>query len=106
MPTRFSRNQERMKINIEIVYAGETSQKFVQLKIEPGTSIGQAIKDSGLLQACPQIKLNDCQVGIFSKKTGLDTILQDRDRVEIYRPLKISPKEARKLRANLAKGRA
>lgn len=95
-----------MKINIEIVYASETSQNLVQLKIEPGTSIVQAIKDSGLLQAFPEININDCQVGIFSKKTGLDTILQDRDRVEIYRPLKISPKEARKLRVSLAKERA
>ncbi len=92
-----------MKINIEIVYAGETSQKLVQLEIEPGTSIAQAIKSSGLLKTCPEINMDDCQVGIFSKKASVDTILQDQDRVEIYRPLKISPKDARKLRASLAK---
>ncbi|MFV1993401.1 MAG: RnfH family protein [Acidiferrobacterales bacterium] len=92
-----------MKINIEIVYAGETSQKLVQLEIDPGTSIAQAIKDSGLLKTYPEIDIKDCQVGIFSKKASIDTILQDQDRVEIYRPLKISPKDARKLRASLAR---
>lgn len=92
-----------MKINIEVVYASETSQKLVQLEIEPGTSITQAIKGCGLMEIYPEINIDNCQVGIFSKKTSLDTILQDQDRIEIYRPLKISPRDARKLRASLTK---
>jgi len=94
-----------MKINIEIVYASEKSQQIVQLEIVSGTSIAQAIKDSGLLKTCPEINISDCHVGIFSKKASVDTVLQDQDRVEIYRPLKISPKDARKLRASLANDR-
>jgi putative ubiquitin-RnfH superfamily antitoxin RatB of RatAB toxin-antitoxin module len=43
-------------------------------------------------------------VGIFAKFATLDTILRDKDRVEIYRPLVADPKKARKDRA--AEGKA
>ena len=92
-----------MKINIKIVYASETEQKLIQYEIDSGTTVAQAVSDSGLLKLYPEINIDECQFGIFSKKVSKDSILQDNDRIEIYRPLKISPKEARRLRAELAK---
>ena len=42
-------------------------------------------------------------VGIFSKAVNPDTQVMPGDRLEIYRPLLIDPKEARRNRASLNK---
>lgn len=92
-----------MKISIEIVYASEQDQKMIKLELDSGTTVMQAIKASDLLKVFPEINLDECQFGIYSKKVSGDSMLQENDRIEIYRSLKISPKEARRLRAKLAK---
>ena len=58
-----------------------------------------AIRASGLLDRFQQWRLPELVVGVFGKKVNLDTLLADGDRVEIYQPLQIDPKEARRLRA-------
>lgn len=69
------------------------------LDVEAGTTIGQAIEQSGILQEAPEINLVTMPVGIYGKKKTLDTVLQPRDRIEIYRPLIADPKDARRRRA-------
>ena len=69
------------------------------LDVEAGTTIGQAIELSGILQEAPEINLVTMPVGIYGKKKTLDTVLQPRDRIEIYRPLIADPKVARRRRA-------
>jgi putative ubiquitin-RnfH superfamily antitoxin RatB of RatAB toxin-antitoxin module len=69
------------------------------LEVEAGTTIGQAIELSGILQEAPEINLVTMPVGIYGKKKALDTVLQPRDRIEIYRPLIADPKDARRRRA-------
>ncbi|QBE67494.1 RnfH family protein [Pseudoduganella lutea] len=72
------------------------------LDVEAGTTIGQAIEQSGILQEAPEINLVTMPVGIYGKKKTLDTVLQPRDRIEIYRPLIADPKDARRRRAKKA----
>lgn len=85
-------------IQVDLVYAAdEIFSKTLQL--QEGTTIREAIDISGVLLQCPEIQLGRNQVGIFGKRKKLDTILQDDDRIEIYRPLKIEPMEARRRRA-------
>lgn len=86
-------------IAIEVVYAFPGQAYVVPLKIKKTTTIRQAIELSGLLQKFPQIDLNQSKVGIYSKLKELNTVLHDGDRVEIYRELKVDPKEARRKRA-------
>jgi putative ubiquitin-RnfH superfamily antitoxin RatB of RatAB toxin-antitoxin module len=69
------------------------------LDVDAGTTIGQAIELSGILQEAPEINLVTMPVGIYGKKKTLDTVLQPRDRIEIYRPLIADPKDARRRRA-------
>ncbi|WP_338763342.1 RnfH family protein [Massilia sp. METH4] len=69
------------------------------LDVDAGTTIGQAIEQSGILQEAPEINLVTMPVGIYGKKKTLDTVLQPRDRIEIYRPLIADPKDARRRRA-------
>lgn len=46
----------------------------------------------------PEIDLAKSKLGVFAKLAKPDSVLRDRDRVEIYRPLIADPKEVRKQR--------
>lgn len=87
------------KIPVEIAYARADRQVILKLDVASGTTAEQAIRASGILDTFPEIDLAVNKIGIFSKATKLDTVLRDRDRVEIYRPLLADPKEVRKQRA-------
>jgi uncharacterized protein len=86
-------------ISVEVIYIEPDSQNSLTIDVTQGTTIEQAIRQSGLLEQFPQIDLSINKVGIYSKVQPLDTILQSGDRVEIYRPLLADPKEARRERA-------
>ncbi len=86
-------------LEIEVVYALPKRQSVKTLTVQAGTTVRQAIQVSGIEDDFPQIDLSRDSVGIFSQKVELDHVLNDGDRVEIYRPLRVSPKEARRLRA-------
>ncbi len=72
--------------------------------MKKGTTLKEAIEASGILDSFEQIDLTKDRVGIFSKFATLDTVLREKDRVEIYRPLIADPKQVRKERA--AEGKA
>ncbi len=84
---------------VEVAYALENKQTLLSLEVEQGTTLEQAIVQSGILSDYPQIDLSKDKVGIFSKFAKLDTVLREKDRVEIYRPLIADPKAVRKQRA-------
>lgn len=86
-------------LSIEVVYALPQRQDLVSLKLPAGSTVAQAIEASGLLAKHPEIDLTKNKVGIYGKLSRLDTVLRDRDRVEIYRPLVADPKEVRRRRA-------
>jgi hypothetical protein len=86
-------------IHVELVYALPASQERVTLELAAGTTVGQALEISGLLAKHPEIDLARNKLGVFAKLAKVDTVLRDRDRVEIYRPLIADPKEVRKQRA-------
>ena len=93
-------------ITVEVVYARPERQVIVELALKPGTTLGDAVTASGLLMQFPEIDLSRAKVGIFSKLSRLDTVLGDGDRVEIYRPLEVDPKQARRRRAAIKAARA
>ena len=84
---------------IEVAYALEDKQTLLNLEVGTDTTLKQAIELSGILETYPQINLTQDKTGIFGKIAKLDTILREKDRVEIYRPLIADPKEVRKERA-------
>jgi putative ubiquitin-RnfH superfamily antitoxin RatB of RatAB toxin-antitoxin module len=86
-------------IQIEVSYARPERQDVIRLKLPEGSTIQQAIEASGLLQRYPDVDLTKLKVGIYGKLSRPDTVLRERDRVEIYRPLIADPKEVRKQRA-------
>ncbi len=86
-------------LQIEVAYALPESSSLIALEVAAGTSIEQAIHLSGIMQRHPEIDLSVNRVGLFGRRAALDTLLVAGDRVEIYRPLSIDPKTARRLRA-------
>jgi putative ubiquitin-RnfH superfamily antitoxin RatB of RatAB toxin-antitoxin module len=90
------------KIAVEIVYALADRQVLRRILLPDGSTVEDAIQVSGLRAAFPE--MDTTHVGIHGEPVPLTTVLRDRDRVEIYRPLRADPKEVRRTRA--AKKRA
>ena len=86
-------------IMVEVVYAEAEIQALERLKVPAGTTVGEALRRSGLRSKFPGIDTERNGVGIFGRRVGLDTVLRAGDRVEIYRPLVADPKRARRDRA-------
>jgi uncharacterized protein len=85
-------------MRIEVVYspAARIVESWV-LELEEGATVATALRASAdrvIGSAEPGVR----QVGIWGRICSTDTLLRDGDRVEIYRPLLIDPKEARRLR--------
>ncbi|MDR1423747.1 MAG: RnfH family protein [Azoarcus sp.] len=91
-------------IEVEVVYALPHQQEVVTLSVPEGATVAEAVEASGLLLKYPGIDLGGAnKLGIFSKPARADTVLRERDRVEIYRPLIADPKAVRKKRAEEGK---
>ncbi|MDD2914765.1 MAG: RnfH family protein [Gallionella sp.] len=91
-------------ITIEAVYALPDEQMLFRQSVPEGATVAQAIKLCGILEKYPEIDLTANKLGIFGKLSRADTVLRDRDRIEIYRPLLADPKEVRRKRAGQGKG--
>jgi putative ubiquitin-RnfH superfamily antitoxin RatB of RatAB toxin-antitoxin module len=90
---------DQQTITIEVAYAKPEKQSIISLQVKPGTTLLEAIKLSGMLEQFPEIDLTEAKFGVFSKISPPETVLRERDRVEIYRPLIADPKESRRKRA-------
>ena len=70
----------------------------VTVSVAEGATLADALRASGLLERHPQIDLAVQRVGIWGRLQALDAPLRERDRIEVYRPLLVDPKEARRQR--------
>ncbi|MCG7900375.1 MAG: RnfH family protein [Candidatus Thiodiazotropha lotti] len=86
-------------MKFEVAYGKLDEQVLLVVESSEPLTVEQAIEQSGILQLFPEIDLKVNKTGIFGKAAKLDAILNEGDRVEIYRPLIADPKEARKKRA-------
>lgn len=87
------------QFQIELVYINPPTQHVQHLNVTAGDTIEKVIKDSGVLSKFPELDFTVNKIGIYNKLVDLEYLLQEGDRLEIYRPLKIDPKEARRKRA-------
>ena len=91
------------QIQIEVAYARPDEQALLSLRVAAGSTVAQVIEASGVLAKFPEIDLAQNKVGIFGKLTKLDTVVREKDRIEIYRALIADPKEVRRQRAEEGK---
>ena len=76
--------------------AGEVDE--VNLLLAPGATIADALRESGLALRHPGLTIDALPVGVWGTFRARADELRDRDRVELYRPLRVGPKEARRMR--------
>lgn len=94
---------ETRKFFVEVAYALPDKQLIRKLEVGQGTTLSEAIELSRIVEDFPEISWDAKNVGVFSQRKPLDYVLEANDRVEIYRPLIIDPKEARRLKAEKQK---
>ena len=88
-------------IRVEVAYALPHKQKILTVDVAEGTTLMDAVKASGVTNEFPELDLAEAKFGIFGKASRAPEkdLVRDGDRVEIYRPLIIDPKQARANRA-------
>lgn len=91
-------------ISIEIVFATATHQELLTLQVPEGSNVGQAIEVSELSRLFPGENFTQLQAGIWGRPVDRQRRLVAGDRIELYRPLAIDPRDAR--RALAAKDRS
>lgn len=94
-------------IYIEVAYALPNKQVIIGLDVAEGICMLEAARRSGISHQFPELDIENSEMGIFGKveKAPATCKLRAGDRVEIYRPLVIDPKEVRKQRAAKAKAK-
>lgn len=86
-------------MQVWVVYAPQARQaQEVALNLPEASTAIDALRHSGLLQRFPQIDAPDVLVGVWGRMVNLDHPLREWDRVEVYRPLRVDPKVARRER--------
>jgi uncharacterized protein len=85
-------------ISVEVVYALPEGADSARVTLASGATAGDAIRAAGVLERHPEIDLATLKIGIFGAIVSSARAVRDGDRVEIYRPLQLDPKEARRRR--------
>ena len=86
-------------MKVSVVYALPERQIVRELELDGSATVADALQQSGLLSEFPEIGAASQRVGIFGGVVPLGTALRNGDRVEIYRPLCVEPKESRRRRS-------
>lgn len=86
-------------MHVEVAYARPDRQRLVTIDLAAGATARDAVHASGLANEFPEIDGERAPLGVFGRACAGDTVLRAGDRVEIYRPLQVDPKEARRRRA-------
>lgn len=93
-------------IPVEVVYCPAPHHiDLVALALPTGSTLLHALQASGLLER-HALDATTAKVGVWGRAMPLTQVLRERDRVEIYRPLVVDPKEARRQRYKRASGKA
>ena len=84
------------KFDVELVFALPDEQLLRSIAVEPGTTVADVIAKSGMQSAFPGQAIDRLAVGIWGREVARDQLVKAGDRIEIYRPLELDPREARR----------
>jgi len=94
------------QITVSLVYACAEHQWIYDAIVARGTSARELIEESGFINQIESLSdenLDNLSIGVFSQKVAHDYLLEEGDRLEIYRPLTADPKEVRRQLALIGK---
>lgn len=88
-----------MGITVSVCYAQPGNIWLRELRVPAGCTLAQALAASGFHDAFPEVDPERHGTGVYGRSRPLGHVLQDHDRVEVYRELVFDPKESRRRRA-------
>lgn len=89
----------KSKFQVEVAYARPDRQLILRCRADASMRLKDVIESSGILRIFPEIDLSTARVGVYGRLRSIDDRVSEGDRIQIYRPLKIDPKESRRRRA-------
>lgn len=87
------------ELSIEITFALPESQFLTVVHVQAGSTVADVIAMSGVIDSFPEYDLAELTVGIWGRVVQSDQVVEEGDRVELYRPLKMDPRESRRMLA-------
>ena len=78
-------------MKVGVAYNNSNKQLWINIDMDKNCTVIEAIQQSGVLQKCPEIDIENSKLGIYGKMVKVDTVLNEGDRVEIYRPITADP---------------
>jgi putative ubiquitin-RnfH superfamily antitoxin RatB of RatAB toxin-antitoxin module len=88
-------------MRIEVVFGLPGRQELLVVDLPDGSTVGAAIQKSRIARQFPDVDLDVLQTGVWGKPTTRSHVVKDGDRVELYRPLALDPREARRLKVGI-----
>ena len=88
-------------MQVEIVFALPSRQLLEQLHVADGATVADVILASRIAVEFPGHDLDDLQAGIWGQPVDRTHPVKEGDRVELFRPLQMDPREARRLKAGI-----
>ncbi|MEM7304348.1 MAG: RnfH family protein [Pseudomonadota bacterium] len=88
-------------MKVQVAYVSSEIEYLEEVDAQDSMSVEEVIKQSGVLNKFAEISLDHNKIGIFGEIVDLNQIINEGDRIEIYRPLQMNPMEARRLRATM-----
>lgn len=88
-------------MQVEVVFALPARQVLKQVIVKEGATVADAIAASGLAREFPEVDLGELQAGVWGQPVERSRPVTDGERVELFRPLEMDPREARRLKAGI-----
>jgi len=88
-------------MRVEVVFALPDRQELLVVELPDGSSVGAVIEKSRLARQFPDVDFDALQAGVWGKPTARSHVVKEGDRVELYRPLAMDPREARRLKVGV-----
>ena len=83
-------------MKVSVAYTSQNKQVWLHLQVPDGSTVTDAINQSGILSIFPEIDLTQQKLGIFGKLAKADAQLNEGDRIEIYRAIIADPKTVKR----------
>ena len=93
----------RAEAVVEVAYARRDRQRVVRVPLREGMTAAEAVASAGMAKEFPELAGRELTLGIFGRRIDGTHVVRDGDRVEIYRPLGVDPREARRRAARAAR---
>lgn len=88
-------------MRVEVVFALADRQELLVVELPDGSTVDAAIETSRLARQFPDVDFDALQAGIWGKPITRSHVVKEGDRVELYRPLEMDPREARRLKVGV-----